>query len=267
MAEPLHLKPDPEPAYEQVRLGDQTLELDPQSAQTVRDAFESLAAQYGAALENLQRQTLQQVGTPWQGQPQPLVPPALGVEIPDPDVLFQNKQAWSDGLATSIEGRIGQLEGRQLALNQGLAQAFQQELNRRDAMAAAQQRHDVAMADMLERRGLTENTRVVQAIYNEQYDKLKHLPLELALDRVGAEAEQEIGRIRSGEKWEIGAANTQTGVAPRPPRMLRTAQRAPRAAAPPSAPEPSGGIPPQGELGMMGQIIRKRQAQIMGARA
>src|SRR5262249_24980768 len=104
MSEQPHLKPDPEPEYEQVRLGDQTLELDRQSAQTVRDAFESLAAQYGAALEQLQQQTLQRVGTPWQGQSQPLPGPAPqpGFEIPDPDVLFQNKQAWTDGLAQSL---------------------------------------------------------------------------------------------------------------------------------------------------------------------
>src|SRR5215471_255843 len=113
MAEQLHLKPEPEPEYEQVRLGDQTLELDKASAQTVRDAFESLAAQYGAALENLQRQTLQNVGQPWQGQSQPVLQPQQGFEIPDPDVLFQNKQAWTDGLAQSLQSQLGQLEGRQ----------------------------------------------------------------------------------------------------------------------------------------------------------
>src|SRR5262245_24126801 len=260
MAEPLHLKPDPEPAYEQIRLGDQTLELDPASAQTVRDAFESLAAQYGAALENLQRQTLQQVGTSW-------VPPVQpqNVEVPDPDVLFQNKQAWTDGLASSLQQQLGGVRAESAQLVQGAVQAFQQELQRRDAAQAAQQRHDAAMEEMLERRNLGDHTRIVQAIYNEQYDKLKHLPLELALDRIGAESEAYIQQVRSGEKWEIGPGNTQTGVAPRPPRMLRTAQRAPRAAAPPPGPsEPEGGIPPNGDLGMMGRIIRKRQAQIMG---
>src|SRR5262249_16328084 len=107
MAEALHLKPDAEPEYEQVRLGDQMLELDKASAQTVRDAFESLAAQYGAALENLQRQTLQNVGTPWQGQSQPLPQPRQDFEVPDPDVLFQNKQAWTDGLAQSLQQQLG----------------------------------------------------------------------------------------------------------------------------------------------------------------
>src|SRR5262245_46136485 len=268
MAEQLHLKPEPEPEYEQVRLGDQTLELDRASAQTVRDAFESLAAQYGAALENLQRQTLQQVGTPWQGQPlPPQAPSQVGVEVPDPDVLFQNKQAWTDEFARSLQGQLAGVRQDSAQLVQGAVQAFQQELNRRDAAQAAQQRHDIAMKEMLERRGLSENTRVVQAIYNEQYDQLKHLPLELALDRIGAEAEFEIQPIRSGEKWEIGPANTQTGVAPRPPAMLRAARRAPRTAAPAPAPEgPQGGLPPNGELGMMGQIIRKRQAAIMGGR-
>jgi len=268
MAEPLHLKPEAEPEYETVRLGDQSLELDKASAQTVRDAFESLAAQYGAALENLQRSTLQQTGVPWQGQsqaPQQFIPP--GVEVPDPDVLFQNKQAWTDQFAQNLEGRLGGVRAESAQLVQGAVQAFQQELARRDAAQAAQERHDTAMQEMLDRRGLTENTLMVQAVYNREYDKLKHLPLELALDRIGAQTEDEIQRVRSGEKWEIGPGQTQTGVAPRPPRMLRTAQRAPRAAAPPPAEGPPGGIPPNGELGMMGQIIRKRQAQIMGGRA
>ena len=65
MSEQLHLKPDPEPEYEDVRLNERTYRMDPETAQGVRDAFESLAAQYGAALENLQRQTLQNVGQPW----------------------------------------------------------------------------------------------------------------------------------------------------------------------------------------------------------
>src|SRR5215831_19007561 len=236
MAEALHLKPDAEPEYEQVRLGDQTLELDKASAQTVRDAFESLAAQYGAALENLQRQTLQNVGTPWQGQSQPPQYQPQIMEVPDPDVLFQNKQAWTDGLASSIQQQVGAVRGESAQMVQGAVQAFQQELNRRDAAQAAQQRHDEAMKEMLERRGLTENTLIVQAVYNREYDKLKHLPLELALDRIGAQSEDEINRVRSGEQWQLGAAQTQTGVAPRPPRVLRTSHRAPRAAAAPPTP-------------------------------
>ena len=62
MAETLHLQPDPEPATEQVRLGDQTLELDPESAAAVRGAFETLAQQYGSALEEYRRQALQSIG-------------------------------------------------------------------------------------------------------------------------------------------------------------------------------------------------------------
>src|SRR5215472_14847561 len=172
MSEQLHLKPDPEPEYEDVRLNERTYRMDPETAQGVRDAFESLAAQYGAALENLQRQTLQNVGQPWQGQSQPVLQPQQGFEIPDPDVLFQNKQAWTDGLAQSLQSQLGQLEGRQTQQVAGLAQAFQQELARRDAAQAASARHDQAMKEMLERRGLTENTFMVQAVYNREYDKL-----------------------------------------------------------------------------------------------
>lgn len=267
MAEPLHLPEPEEPQTEQIRLGDQTLELDPESARTVRDAFESLAAQYGAALEQYQRQTLQSLGTP-QAPPPQFVPPALpeGLAVPDPDLLFQNKGAWTQEFANSLEGRLAQLDQQNVARAQGLAGAFQQELARRDAAQAAQARHDAAMAEMLERRGLTENTLVVQAVYDREYEKLKHLPLELGLDKVGAIAKEEIDKIRSGEQWSLTPAPTQTGVAPRPPAMLRSARRASRApvAAPP--PEDQGLQSPGGGLGMMGRIIRERQSKVLGTR-
>jgi len=264
MAEPLHLPEDEEPQTEQIRLGDQTLELDAASAATVRNAFETLAAQYGAALEDYRRQALQSVGTPQQA-PQ-FQPPALpeGIGVPDPDLLFQNKAAWTDEFQRSLEGRLGQLEGRQTQLVQGAVSAFQAELNRRDQLAAVQAKHDAAMAEMLERRGLTENTLVVQAVYNREYDKLKHLPLELGLDKIGAAAQEEIQKIRSGESWTLGPANTQTGVAQRPPAMLRTRQRVQRAAPQAAAPADQGLQSPGGGLGQMGMIIRKRQQAVMG---
>jgi hypothetical protein len=63
MAEPLHLPEDQEPTTEQLRLGDETYELDPTTAAGIRHSFESLAAQYGAQLEEYRRQALQTVGT------------------------------------------------------------------------------------------------------------------------------------------------------------------------------------------------------------
>jgi len=265
MADPLHLKPEPEPEYEQVRLGDRTYEMDAATAQGVRDAFESLAAQYGAALEQYRAQAMQSIGTP-QPQFQQHLPPPMPemVGVPNPDLLFQNKDAWSDEFGRSIEGRFAQQGQTTTAQMQGLAKAFQDELNRRDQAQAAKQNHDQKMAEMLERYGLTENTRVVQAVYDELFPKLQHMPLELALDRIGAESREEIRRIQSGERWELGnSPQTQTGVAPRPPAMLRSARRASRAAPAPTPPSDPGLQAPNGELGMMGQIIRKRQQQIM----
>ena len=267
MAEPLHLQPDPGPDTEQVRIGDQTLELDRESARIIRDQFESLAAQYGAQLEQFRAQALQTVGTQ---QPMPEFPhPPEGLAVPDPDLLFQNKGAWTEEFARSLEGKLGGVRQEATQLVQGAVQAFQQELNRRDAAQQAKSIHDSAMAEMLERRNLAEHTMVVQAVYNQQYDKLKHLPLELALDKVGALAEEEITRIRSGEQWTITPANTQQGLAPRPPAMLRSARRATRSG--PSAPPPSPAdktlVSPGGGLSAMGMIIRKHQARMMGSGA
>jgi hypothetical protein len=64
----------------------------------------------------------------------------------------------------------------------------------------------------------------------------------------------------------MAPAQTQQGVTQRPPAMLRSARRATRAAPAPAATqenlEPAGG-----GLGMMGTIIRKRQAAMMGGSA
>lgn len=266
MAEPLHLQPDPEPETEQVRLGNDLVELDSESARIVRNYCESLAAQYGASLEEQRRQALQSIGTQ---QPPPAAFPGQGLppppDLPDPDLLFRDKNAWNEDLGRSVDQRILQarVEANQQA--QGLAQAFQQELARRDAVQEAKRIHDAAMQDMLDRRGLTENTRIVQAIYTEQYDKLKHLPLEMALDKIGAEAQAEIERIRAGEKWTMTPAGTQAGVTSRPPAQhLRSARRASRApVAPPSEAE-SGLQEPGGGLGLLGRMIRTRQAQLTG---
>lgn len=262
MSEPLHLPPDSGPETEQIRLGDQTLELDKDTARIVRDQFESLAAQYGAQLEQYRAQAMQSIGT---NQPPPMLPqPIPGIEVPDPDLLFQNKGAWTEEFGRSLEGKLGSVRQESAQMVQGALSAMQQELARRDAMQAAKATHDKAMEDMLERRGLSDHRMIVQAVYNQQYDKLKHQPLELALDRVGMEAEAEINRIRSGENWQLGPAQTQTGVAPKPPKMLRTVQRA----APRPAPAPNQDLEsPGGGLKPMGMIIRKHQLQRLGSSA
>jgi hypothetical protein len=264
MAEPLHLPPETGPATEQLQLGGQTLEMDRDTARAVRDQFEQMAANYQAALDTLRAQQLQAVGTPWQG-PLPVPQGPEPLTVPDPDILFQNKQGWTDAFTNSLEQQLGGVRQENVQMVQGLAQAFQQELARRDAASAARATHDAAMNEMLERRGLGEHTLVVQAIYNQEYDKLRNLPLEFALDKIGALAEEEIDRIRSGEQWTIRPVQGG-GATSRPPAMLRSSRRAARApAAAPAAPETLQD--PGGGLGMLGKIIRKRQAVVMGSAA
>jgi hypothetical protein len=118
---------------------------------------------------------------------------------------------------------------------------------------------------MLDRRGLADHTRVVQAIYNEQYEKLRHLPLELGLDKIGALAEEEIARIRAGDSWTMGQNGAQVSSRP-PAQHLRSTQRRSRPVAP-SAPADPGLQDPGGGLGMMGRIIRTRQAALLGGKA
>src|SRR5215475_770833 len=194
MAEPLHLPPDEGPDTEDVRLGDQTYQVDRDAARAFRDTVEGLSAQYTAQLEDMRRQILQQVGTPQQYY-QPPQPQPEPFQVPNPDVLFQNKDAWTDEFTRGLYGQFGQLRQENTQQVQGALQAVQAELNRRDMMARAQATHDAAMSEMLERRGLTENTDFVQTIYNQQFEKLKNLPLELALDKIGALAQERIEQV------------------------------------------------------------------------
>jgi hypothetical protein len=245
---------------ETIRLGDRTVQLDPENAQAVREAFENLAGQYAGRLEEMkrqqeeyQRQVLQYAGT--QGQQVPQMPD--GFNVPDPDMLFSNKNAWTDEFQRALESKIGAVQGNAQQMVQGAVQAFQQELNRRDQAEAARKFHDEAMSEMLQARGLSDHTRIVQAIYHEQYKNLEHLPLKLALDRIGQLAQEEIDRIRAGERWTV-VPNANSSVAPRPPAMLRSVKKAPTPVqTAPQTPE----YDPSGSLGMMGKIIKKYQAQ------
>ena len=268
MAEPLHLPPDEGPDTEDVRLGDQTYQVDRDAARAFRDTVESLSAQYTAQLEDMRRQILQQVGTPQQYY-QPPQPQPEPFSVPNPDILFQNKDAWTEEFNRGLYGQLGQLRQENIQQTQGALQAVQAELNRRDMMQAAKATHDAAMSDMLERRGLTENTMLVQAVYNQQFEKLRNLPLELALDKIGAIAQEEIERIRAGENWTLRPVQGTGGgeqQAPAPPRQfLGNRRRAVRSAPPPAAEQEL--LSPGGGLGPMGTIIRKRQQALMGGSA
>jgi|SRR5262245_9371132 len=267
MSEPLHLPPDQGPETEQVRLGDDVYEMDPATARGVTNYLQGLAAQYGASLEEFRRQAMATVGTP---QPMPQAPiglPEAPDFVPDPDIMFRDKAAWSHQFQGSLQDQFNQLRSENAQTAQAVVNTVQQELARRDAVAQAKAIHDKAMEEMLDRRGLADNTRIVQAIYNEQFEKMRHLPLEIGLDKIGQLAQEEIARIRAGETWTMGPANTQTGVTARPPaRHLRTAQRAARpVAAAPAAEE--GLTNPAGDLGPLGRMIRTRQAKILGGSA
>jgi hypothetical protein len=219
------LVPDPHPASaparEAVQLGGRTVELAPEDAATVRQAFQDLATSYGSSLDEQRRQILSTIGTPqWNmPPPQPVADPIL--DVPDPDLLFSNKQAWADHFAANLEARIRRAQGEQAGLLQGAIASVDQELKRRDVQAQAQVIHDTEMEAMLDRRNLGDHRRLVQAIYNEQYVPLQHLPLGAAFDQIGALAEQEIARIRGGEPLTSAAPTQQTT----PPRLLSSGRR------------------------------------------
>ena len=209
---------------QQVQLGGRTLELAADDAATVRQAFQDLANSYGQSLDDQRRQILSQIGTPqWQAPPpqQPVADPV--VDVPDPDLLFSNKQAWADSFAAGIEGRIRRAQSEQTALLQGAVSAVDQELKRRDLQTQAKQIHDGEMEAMLERRNLGDHRNIVQMVYNDHYHELQHLPLGVALDQLGAIAEQEIADIRGVHPAAAPAAAQQQTA---PPRLLSSGRRA-----------------------------------------
>jgi len=222
---------------EQVQLGNRIVELEPEQAAAVRQSFQDLAGAYGAAVDQQRRQILESLGRPGWQAPMPMAPatPELpaSIDIPDTDLLFSNKDIWTQGLGNALEMRLAQQNAQQTAIVQGALQAVQSELNQRDRRQQAQTVHDAVMEEMLERRGLDENRRLVQTIYNEQYQTLGNLPLNVAIDQIGQLAQEEIARIR-GEEPPTPAE--PVGQQPAPPRFLSSARRAGTTSAPPAAP-------------------------------
>lgn len=239
------------PGKEQVQLGNRVVELDPETAGAVRQSFQDLAGSYGAAIEEQRRQILGSLGTPgWQAPaPGPQFEPPPSVEIPDTDLLFTNKDAWQDALTQSLERRIRTAQGEQTALVQGALGAVDDELRRRDYRQQAQTLHDEVMEEMLERRNLGDNRRMVQTIYNEQYANLSNLPLGIAIDQIGQLAEQEIAQIRG----QTAPAPAETLAQTSPPALLRSSRRAGGESAP--APHQQKTI---------SDLIRHRQAILLG---
>lgn len=249
---PLQPPDPPAPSREQVQLGSRVLELDREQAVAVRQAFQDLANTYGASIEQERRRVLESLGTPgWQPPSPQEVPLPGGLEVPDPDLLFSNKDAWADAFARNLEQRIARNALEQTHLVQGAVASVDQELRRRDQKAQAQAIHDEAMEAMLERRELGDNRRIVQTIYNEQYWNLQHLPLPDALDQIGALAEEEIARIRGDQP--VARAEAELEAPAPPPPMLRSSRRASGGAA---------AAPPQ--VRTLSDLIRHRQAIALG---
>jgi hypothetical protein len=240
------------PTREQVQLGNRVIELDPEQANAVRAAYQDLAGSYGQALDEQRRQILGSLGTPgWQppaAAPQFEPPPSI--EVPDADLLFSNKDAWQEALNQSIERRVRTAQAEQAALVQGALGAVDQELKRREYKQQAQTLHDEIMEEMLDRRNLGEHRRIVQTIYNEQYNNMLNLPLSIAIDQIGQIAEQEIAQIR-GETAPATAEPTPAQTTP--PALLRSSRRAGGTVAAPA--------PAQKTLT---DLIRHRQAILLG---
>jgi hypothetical protein len=219
------------PDREAVQLGNRTIELEPQDAATVRDAFLSLSQAYGQSLDEQRRNLLSQMGTPqWQAPAGPVGPEPVANLVPDTDLLFADKTTWAHALTNNVERRLAERDAHQVALVQGAMTAVQQELQRRDLAARAQTVHDTAMEDMIARHNLDDNRGIVQMVYNDQFQHVQHLPIAMAFDQIGQLAEQEIARIRGGAAATPAAQYAPPPLAPAegtsPPAMLRSARRA-----------------------------------------
>jgi len=245
-------------AREQVQLGNQIVELDPHDAATVRDAFTTLSHAYGQSLDEQRRQLLSQMGTPQWQVPQPMAP--SGVDVPDVDLLFQNKEQWANHFATAIDARLAQNLAQSAALVHRAVQAVDQEFRRRELRDQAQSVHDTTMEAMIERRGLDEHRKLIQSIYNDRYAALQHLPLAMAIDQIGQETAEEIARIRGTQPPTPAPYAAPEPSAPAgPPLLLRSARRAGSGGVP-------GGAAPQ-QPKTISDLIRARQAHLLGTAA
>ena len=213
------------PQLETVNLGGRVVELEPDKAAEIRAAFGDLSQQYGATLEQ-QKQSFRSMGQPgWQAPAQQVVPQETpGFDIPDPDLLFSNKEAWRQGTEAALEARLAREKAERLEMAQGMAQAVSQELNQREQAAQTRANHDRAWEAMIERRGLQKHRDIAGLIYNENFrnPQLAHLPFDQAFDHMGAWAEARLNEIRGRD----AEAAPERPAAQTPPPMLRSSRKA-----------------------------------------
>ena len=166
-------------------------------------------------------------------------------------MLFANKAAWEAAVAREIDARLAEQRTENEALVVELYKQLQDELAQRDRASTMRQHQESCYADMLSAHPkLTAEPAFVQAVYNEIYDDIKHLPINVAYERLGEVAQARFDNLR-GEA-PSAPAPTAPRATPRAPALLSSGRRgAPAATQPPARQTVS-------------DVILRNQARLLG---
>jgi hypothetical protein len=224
------------PQFVTVNLGDRTVQLPAEAADDVRRAFDTMAGRYGSELESFRRASQQPQPVYIQQTPSNGSGPAYGFKVPDPDLLFSKKELWERGIEEQLAARDAQLRQETQALVHTAMGIVQQELNMREQrQAAGDYEAQLREAVFDKHEILRDKEPFFNAVFDEIYDDIRHLPANVAYDRAGEIAEARWTAMGVGGTANGNGVNSLTATRPATPRLLSGARAAGgTAAAPPS---------------------------------
>ena len=241
-----------EPAKVKVNLGESVVEIDdPEQARIIKSAFDRLHGQYGSQLEQFRREALATIGTrvqpadvPTRREPVQRKP----LEVPDPDRIFADKTSWAEGLGRSLEGRLSEIEQRNEALVRAAVDTVQEEFGRREMKQQAEALQSQLVAKTFENHpGLAKRPALFWATVDENWETLRHLPVDRAFEHAGELAASQLPAGDDGEQRQPVSRR-----APAAPVVLSSARRG-AASREPEQPKPR----------TLGERIYERQARYL----
>jgi hypothetical protein len=250
--------PDEAPARRSINLGGQSVELDAEQADLVQRAFDRLAGQFGSRLEEVRREALDTVRVVAQrpeSRPAPTAPTA--VPLPDPDLLLPNPAQWQEGFARAFDARLSHARQELTALVQAATETIQEDIAQREANRELQSIHNGLRDQMFEQYEDLDPVKhgaFVQAVYEEVYDSIKHLPADQAFDHLGRIATARLKELRQPDAGDDTPAPAATR--PQAPALVSSRRASPR-----TAPQPVT------RKTMSDRIFERQEAILRGRKA
>lgn len=244
------------PETVEVDLRGTKLVLPREQATVVQRAFDALDGRYGSELDRLRRAADRPIvrdERPARTEPAPTTTRKRELRLPNHDLILQNSQAWQQGLAETIDGLRDEFRGDTEALVRAAVDVMRDELDARDADARLQAIHDRLLNEhVYEKNPLLRNHSTwVDAVYEEVYPTIKHLPASRAFER--------LNEICSERIEELTGKRPDAAPAPRDKRAPGLVSSGGGRSTTPTRQEPARKT--------LSDLVQKRQDEMLGRRA